>query len=132
MSPVSAFSSGKQALRRGAAAIVAAGVLFGANAAQAGSFTELECKTVSGVAREVVKAVGKDTLSMDFRRSLLSFIAPDGKQSTCTGPLKIATPTGADIDAFNTIRGLLLAGPKPISLQERGLQSVASLPSNAL
>lgn len=125
MSPIAAFSSSKQALRRGAFALAAVASLAAATPGQAASFTEHECKVIYAVSRDVVKAVGTGTLSTDFRRSLFSFMAPDGKTITCAGPTQIRTPTGPDIDAFNTIRGILLQGPSPISLQERGLVSVA-------
>jgi hypothetical protein len=130
MSIATSFSSGKQALRRGAFALAAVASLAAATPGQAASFTEHECKVISGVARQVVTALGPNSLSVDFRRSLLGFIAPDGKRSTCTGPTQIRTPTDPDIAAFNTIRGILLQGPSPISLQERGLVSVASLTLN--
>lgn len=98
--------------------------------AQAAAFTDQECKVISLVTRDVVNAVGKDKLSAEFRKSLVNFMAPDGKRLTCSGPTNIATPTGPDSDAYNTIRGILLEGPNPISLQERGLVSVASLELN--
>lgn len=43
---------------------------------------------------------------------------------TCDGPSNIRTPTGPDIDAFNTIRSVLAAGDAPIDLTGRGLRSV--------
>ncbi len=101
-----------------------------ATPAQAAAFTEQECKVISLVTRDVVNAVGKDKLSVEFRKSLVNFMAPDGKRLTCAGPTNIATPTLDDSAAYNTIRGVLLQGPNPISLQERGLVSVASLTLN--
>lgn len=98
--------------------------------AQAAAFTEQECKVIAGVTSEVVRAVGKDKLSREFRLSMARFIGPDGKRATCDGPTNIATPTVDDSAAYNTIRGILLEGPNPISLQERGLVSVASLALN--
>lgn len=131
MSPAAAFSNGKKALRRGAFALATIAAMAASTGVQAaGSFTEHECKVISLVTRDVVKAVGVDTLSTDFRRSLASFMAPDGNKLTCDGPTRITTPTGPDVDAFNTIRTILLAGPNPISLQNRGLVSVASLTLN--
>lgn len=127
MSMAQAFSNGKQALRRGAIALAAGAALFGANAAQAASFTDKECRIISAVARDVVRTLGKEKLSSQFRESLINFMAPDGKTLTCDGPTQIRTPTGPDVDAFNTIRTILLAGDNPISLQKRGLVSVASL-----
>lgn len=117
-------------LRKGAIATAAIGTLFTANAAAAADasapskFTEQECKVVAAMAGEVVKAVGPEKLSVEFRRSFMGFIAPDGKKATCTGPTQIATPKHEDIAAYNTIGGLLLQGPKPISLRERGLRAV--------
>lgn len=108
--------------------MAAGAALLGAAAprpAQAADFTEKECKVVAGVTSEVVRAVGKDTLSREFWLSMARFIAPDGKRATCDGTTNITTPMGPDIDAYNTIRGILLQGPNPISLQERGLVPVA-------
>lgn len=128
MSMVQAFSSGKQALRRGAFVLATTATLFGANAAQAASFTEQECKIIGTVAIDVVKSVNaSNPVSQEFWTSFMRFLAPDGKRATCDGPTQIRTPTGPDVDAFNTIRTFLLAGPNPISLQKRGLVSVASL-----
>ncbi len=101
-----------------AAAITAPG-------AQAGSFTEDQCKIIAGTGGRVMQALGAETLSREFRESYRLFLAPDGRTLTCTGPMDIYTPTGADIDAFNTIRGMLLSGGDwRISLQEAGLRSV--------
>jgi hypothetical protein len=130
MSIATSFSSGKQALRRGAVALAVVGSLFAANAGHAASFTDNECKVIYVTGRDVVQAVGTNTLSTEFRRSLFNFLAPDGKNITCTGPTQIRTPTDHDVAAFNTIRSILLQGPSPISLQERGLVSVASLTLN--
>lgn len=118
--------AGKPALRRGAFALVTAAALFGANAAQAAQFTEHECRLISVTTREVVKALGVDTLSVEFRRSLAGFMAPDGKTLTCAGPTQIVTPTEQDIAAFNTIGGLL-----PFDIQARGVRQVAQLSSPA-
>jgi hypothetical protein len=124
MSIAAAFSNGKQALRRGAFALATVAAMLGASGAQAANFTDHECSQISVAAGQVVQALGPKTLSEDFRRSFLLFMAPDGKTLTCTGPTQIATPTGKDIDAYNTIRLLL-----PFSLQERGVRAVAELPS---
>ena len=127
-----ATSRFSERLRKGAIAAAAVGSLFAANAAAAADaslpsaprFTEQECGLITLIASDVVRTVGKDKLSLEFRTSFMKFIAPDGKKATCTGPTQIATPKGEDIDAYNTIRGLLLQGPKPISLQDRGLRAV--------
>lgn len=113
--------------------IAAGAALLGTAAptpAQAAAFTDHECKVVYLTAKDVVSAVGKDKLSAEFRTSLVRFLMPDGKTLTCAGPTNIATPMGPDIDAYNTIRGILLEGPNPISLQNRGLVAVASLELN--
>lgn len=121
--------SGTSAFRRSAIALAAAATLFAANA-QAATFSEQECKVVAGISAKTVRAVGPETLSQDFRRSLMSFAAPDGQRATCSGPTNIATPTVNDVAAFNVIRGILASGSNPIDLQARGLRSVASLALN--
>ena len=88
--------------------------------AEAGSFSRSECKLIAVVSAKVIKAVGKDTLSVTFRQSLRNWIG----QLTCDGPTNIRTPTGPDIAAFNTIRSVLAAGNAPIDLTGRGLRSV--------
>lgn len=123
-------------LRRGgiavaAATAMAASTLFGVNAAQASEaskFTDHECKVIYLTTKEVVKVLGVETLSKDFRQSIANFMVPDGKTLTCTGPTDIATPRGDDVDAFNTIQDILAASKdNPILLQDRGIRSVASL-----
>lgn len=126
MSLQTAFTHGKTALRRGAFGAAMAASLFAANAAQASNFSPDECNAIYAVSREVVTTLGKDTLSVDFRQSLVNFLG----RKTCDGPTDIVTPTGADVAAFNTIRTLLAAGSSPIDLQARGLRSVASLAMN--
>lgn len=123
MSIAAAFSNGKQALRRGAFALATVAAMVGATTgAQAGQFTREECGLILETSRTVMRSLGADTLSTDFRRSLLTFISPDGKTLSCTGPAQIVTPTGRDIDAFNTIGGLL-----PFDIQARGVRQVAQL-----
>lgn len=125
MSPTANFSKAKGAFRRRAAALGIATIatLFAANA-QAANFTPHECKVIAGVAGKVVRELGKDTLSLQFRQSFVNFL--DAKV-TCTGPTNIATPKGPDIDAFNVMRGILASGEKPIDLYARGVRAVATL-----
>jgi hypothetical protein len=89
--------------------------------ANAGDFTKEECAGVMAVALEVVKAAGKDTLSVEFRQSFRNWLGPN---VTCDGPKDILTPTDRDIAAYNTIRTGLLLASKPISLEKAGLRSV--------
>lgn len=84
-------------------------------------FTPEQCKVIAAVAVDVLKALGPETLSGEFKQSFRNFLGPS---LTCDGPRDILTPTGPDIDAFNTIRSLLLRGD--ISLREAGLRAVAS------
>lgn len=109
-------------------AIVAAGwmaagaALLGAAApgsAQAAGFTEQECKVVAAVTGEVVRAVGKDELSVDFRKTLVTFIVPDSKHATCTGPAMVKLRSLSDQDAISKIHDRLLE--KDINILARGL-----------
>lgn len=96
-------------------------VLFGScNLAQA--FTKQECKGIAYVVMDVIKAVGADKLSVEFRQSLTDWVRPP--DFTCDGPKDILTPRGKDIDVFNTIMSILESGKNPISLQDAGLRSV--------
>lgn len=124
MSVAAAFSNGKQALRKGAFALATVATLLAANGAQAADFTREECGLISVTTRQVVQSLGANTLSREFRSSLASFMVPDGRTLTCTGPTQIATPTGPDIDAYNTITGLL-----PFDVSRRGVRAVAELSS---
>ncbi len=126
MSLISSFAGAKQSFRRRFAAVGMAtlATLFAANATQAAQFTADECKHIAGIAGQVVTSLGKDTLSNDFRQSFRNFL---DASVTCTGPTKIATPTGRDINAYNVIAGMLAAGKYRIDLNARGLQSVATL-----
>lgn len=123
MSIAAAFSNGKQALRRGAFALATVAAMAGATTgAQAADFTKEECSLISVTAGRVVQSLGANTLSTDFRRSFLLFMAPDGKTLTCNGPTQIATPTKEDIAAYNTITSFL-----PFDISQRGVRAVASL-----
>jgi hypothetical protein len=62
-----------------------------------------------------------ETVSAEFKQSFRDFLGPN---LSCDGPRDIHTPTGPDIDAFNTIRSQLLAGK--ISLRDAGLRAVTS------
>jgi hypothetical protein len=85
------------------------------------SLTTDECKVVAAVAGKVVKAIGRDTLSLEFRQSFRNWL---GAELTCDGPTDILTPTVNDVAAFNTIRTVLVAGDHPLSLQDAGLRAV--------
>ncbi len=126
MSLISSFAGAKQSFRRkvAAAGMAVLATLFAANATQAAQFTPEECRVVAGIGGQVVRALGKETLSADFRQSFVNFLGPN---IACDGPTNIVTRTGPDIDAFNTIRIMLLQTNRPISLQDRGIRSVASL-----
>jgi hypothetical protein len=89
--------------------------------ASASALSYEQCRTVAATAAEVVKVARKEKLSAAFRESLAKYVAPEGTIA-CTGPKEIRTPTGADIDAYNTIRGLLLHSN--ISLQDEGLRAI--------
>ncbi len=91
-------------------------------AEQPRTFTKVECKGIALVASEVVKAIGANKLSLEFRQSFVNWVRPPA--FTCDGPKDILTPRGDDIDTFNVIRRVLLAGKNPISLQKAGLRSV--------
>lgn len=124
-----ATSRFSERLRKGAIAAATVGSLFAANAAAAADaslpsaprFTQQECRLISIIAVDVAKAMGPEKLSTEFKQSFRNFLGPN---LTCDGPTQISTPKGDDIDAYNTIGGLLLQGPKPISLRERGLRAV--------
>ena len=113
------------ALLFGAGASIALAPTEASAAPNTPAFSQVECNQIAAVVGKVVQVVGVNKLSAEFRRSLGSFIVPDGKNATCTGPTKIATPKDLDIDAFNTIRVFLARSS--IDLQARGLRSVASI-----
>ena len=113
--------------RRAALGLAAGAALLASPMAHAGDFSAEQCKLIATVSGEVVKTVGVQKLSEDFRKSIANFIMPEvnGKRTmTCEGPKNIFTPTGNDVDAFNTIREILLSPPRQISLQKAGLRSV--------
>lgn len=80
-----------RSFRRGAIALSTAAALLGSSAAaHAGSFSHEDCRLISSVITDVAKTVGARRLSLEFRQSLMSFIAPEGKL-TCDGPKDIIT-----------------------------------------
>ena len=117
MSIATAFSNSKQALRRGAFALATAATLFGANAAQAANFTADECKTIFATSLHVVNELGKETLSNEFRTSLVRFMIPDGKNLACDVNSPIEMQTTKDNTAMATIDSLL-----PFDIRARGVR----------
>lgn len=126
MSIDTAFSNSKTVLRRGAFALATVTAMTGATTgAQAAEFTREECGLIAETSRAVVKAVGVNTLSLEFRQSLGRFLVPDRNVGlTCAGPTQIATPTTNDVAAYSTILSFL-----PFDLQARGVRAVAQLSS---
>lgn len=85
--------------------------------------TKEECRAVAAVAGVIVKSVGANNLSVDFRQSFRNWLGAD---ITCDGPKDIIIKTAADSDAFVTIRGALGAASRPIDIMTRGgLRAVA-------
>lgn len=102
-----------------AASFVATAALIAS--ARASDFTQGECKTIALTAAEVVRVTGREKLSADFRQSFINWL---GKELTCDGPKNIAISTHQDSVTYRTIRGMLLSGSKPISLEKAGLRAV--------
>jgi len=107
--------------RTGAIALTAAAAMFAGTSAYAGDFTQDECRLISSVGTGTARAIGPEKLSQEFKSSFRSFLGPN---LTCDGPKDILTPTGIDIDTFNTIKDILYAPPRGISLEKAGLRSV--------
>lgn len=84
-------------------------------------FTADECKVIALTATKVVDAVGRDSLSVEFRQSFVNWLGPN---TACDGPADIQVPTAADVAAFNTIRLTLASGSNPIDLTGRGVRAV--------
>jgi hypothetical protein len=123
---MSKSGSSNYALGSAVGTVLAAGIVSVATgSAAAAPFTPDQCKVVAAAISEVLRTLGPDTLSVDFRTSLRDFVVTDGKL-TCEGSRDILTPTAKDIAAFNTIRTILLGGLHPISLQEAGVRSIAA------
>jgi hypothetical protein len=93
-------------------------------------FTELQCKTIAATTTEVFNALGTEKMSVDFRRSVIDFIVPDGRTATCTGPRQIAWRTRYDRATFLNIRVQLLKSRTPISLE--GIVELAPTPVGSL
>lgn len=103
-------------------ALAALSASFPGNA-QASDISQRDCANITETALRVVKTLGPQTLSTEFKRSLHAFLITDNKNE-CSGSRDILTPNVNDVAAFNTIRTFLLAGSRPISLQKLGLRSV--------
>lgn len=115
-------SSSGSITRTGRALALAATTLGAVTApALAGDFSPADCRGISGIAGAVVRHVGKDTLSVEFRQSFVNWIGADFR---CDGPKEIAIVTANDSATYATIRSELLLLPKPISLQKAGLAPV--------
>ncbi len=83
--------------------------------------TKEECRAVAAVYIEIVNRV---QTSEEFRKSMIAWVNPNS--FTCDGPKEIIIKTGADSDAFVTIRGALGAASRPIDIMTRGgLRAVA-------
>lgn len=89
--------------------------------ALAGDFTQDECKVIVGTASGVVRAANAKKLSVEFRKSFLSWA---GENITCDGPKDIIIVSHDDSVAYGAIRLALLSGSKPISLEKAGLRAV--------
>lgn len=105
--------------RQAALGIAAAAAMV--TSASAADFTQAQCKGITGTAMEVVRTVGKDTLSQEFRQSFRNWLGAD---LHCDGPKDIIIVTHNDSIAYGAIRSALLTGSKPISLQKAGLRVV--------
>ena len=115
--------------RKGRTLALAASTMAAVTApAMAGDFTQDQCKSVSAIARAVVRHVGKDTLSLEFRQSFVDWMGPETR---CDGPKEIAIVTENDSATYRTIRSELLQLPKPISLQKAGLNPVVKSSASA-
>jgi hypothetical protein len=103
------------------AASAGSAVLPTAASAQQPALTAAQCKTVAMTAVEVIRDLGPEKMSAQFKQSLRDFL---GTELKCDGPRDILTPTIADVAAFNTMREILLSPPRIISLQKAGLRSI--------
>ena len=113
--------SGSMARKGRALALAASTMAAVTSPALAGGFSQKECQGIGGIAGAVVRHVGKDTLSDEFRQSFRNWLGADMR---CDGPKEIALVTDNDAATFRTIRSELLQLPKPISLQKAGLRGV--------
>lgn len=105
--------------RKAALGIAAAAAMT--TGAAAADFTQKQCAGIAETAIEVLRAVGKDTLSQEFRQSFRGWLGADLR---CDGPKDIIIVTHNDSATYATIREALLRGSKPISLQKAGLRVV--------
>ena len=105
--------------RQAALGIAAAAAMV--TSASAADFTQAQCKGITGTAMEVVRTVGKDTLSQEFRQSFRNWLGAD---LHCDGPKDIIIVTHNDSIAYRAIRSALLTGTKPLSLEKAGLRVV--------
>lgn len=102
-------------------AAAATGLVAPIAANAAPPISQTECDIIAKTSSRVLRAVGPETVSTEFKQSFRSFL---GKNLTCDGPTDIRTPTKQDVALFNNIRTELLAFD--ISLEKAGLRSVAS------
>lgn len=107
--------------RRGRALALGVASLAAVSPVWAGDFSPADCRGISGIARAVVRRVGADTLSLEFRQSFVDWMGPETR---CDGPKEITIVTGSDDATYRTIRSELLQLPKPLSLQNAGLRPV--------
>lgn len=105
--------------RKTALGIAAAAAMV--TSASAADFTQDQCKGIRGTAAEVVRTVGKETLSREFRQSFVSWLGADLR---CDGPKDIVIVTHNDSATYATIREALLLGSKPLSLEKAGLRVI--------
>jgi hypothetical protein len=144
----------RPSFRKSALALTAVASMMAGTAAHAAPLTPRECGIVFATSADVITHLGASKFDPRFPDSLAGYLAPGnreqvrdlitGKQTiaaivksgdaaaakkvvdslTCDGEKNILTPKGADIDAFNVIRQMLLSPPAKISLQSAGLKSV--------
>jgi len=82
-----------------------------------------QCRSIASVSQAVVKSLGPETLSVEFRKGWRDFVAPVGKL-TCDGSTEIATPNGSDIDALGVIAVALKGLKPPINIFSYGVRGV--------
>ena len=114
-------SSGSMARTGRALALAASTMAAVTSPVLAGEFSQRECKGIAAIAGAVVRHVGKDTLSMEFRQSFVNWM---GTEFRCDGPKEIAILTENDDATYRTIRSELLQLPKPFDLKKAGLRVV--------
>lgn len=107
--------------RKTALGLTAAAAMFAGTAAHAGDFSAEDCKFIAHVGVTAAKVAGPEKLSVEFKTSFRNYL---GANLTCDGPKNILTPTGEDVATFNTIRQVLLAPPRSISLEKAGVRAI--------